>query len=344
VGRNRTLAMPDSTHSPLVFLCGHRKSGTTLLANLLDGHPQLAIYPNDLALLYAYFPDFIRAHDDPGERRARLQRILFTDLEERFAGLPTTPPLDVEALGEAFFGGLSDADLGNPAVLISRLMVSFQALSGLSPQVARWSVFKETSIEIYAAEILQWFPEAKFIQIMRDPRDNFSALAAGVEAHYSQLGEDRRQTLASLLHRASLGATMAMQNRKAFGPERYHLLRFEDLTGDCEGALRAVAEFLEIEFDSRLLTPTVLGLPTCGNNYDGETKISVDARNAGRWRERITPEEAQIIEFYMREVMTEFGYTPAFTFSEQAAAAAEFYKWQNYAYFYSDRFSDGGTP
>ncbi len=310
-----------------------------MLANLLDGHPQIAVYPSDLTLLYAYFPDFIRVHDDPSERRARLQRILFTDLEERFADLSGLPPLDVKALGDAFFAGLSDADLGNPPVLISRLMGSFQALSGRSPQVARRSALKETSIEIYAAEILNWFPEARFIQIMRDPRDNFSALAAGVDAHYSRLGEDRRQTLASLLHRARLGFAMAVHNRKAFGPERYHLLRFEDLAGDTEGALRAVADFLEIEFDPCLLTPTVLGLPTRGNNYDGETKFSVDARNVGRWRERITPEEAQVIEFHMREEMAEFGYAPAFTPAEQAAAAADFYKWQNYAYFYGDRFA-----
>lgn len=332
------MTKPD--HSPLVFLCGHRKSGTTLLANLLDGHPRLAVYPTDLTLLYAYFPEFLRAHRHAGERRARLQRILFIDLEERLSGLAATPPLDVKALSDGFFSGLKDADLGEPALLISRLMGSYQALAGPERDVARWGVVKETSIEIYATEILGWFPDARFVQILRDPRDNFAALAAGVEAHYGPLGEDRNRTLASLLNRARLGFDMAAENLNHFGPGRYHLLRFEDLTGDPEGTLSTLAEFLDIEFDPCLLTPTVLGLPTRGNNYDGEAMFAVDARNVGRWRERITEEEARTIEFHMRAQMAEFGYAPAFTPAEQAAAAAEFYKWQNYAYFYSDRFAD----
>ncbi len=90
-------------------------------------------------------------------------------------------------------------------------------------------MLKETSIEIYASEILDWFPQSRFVQILRDPRDNFAALAAGVDKHYGPLGEDRKRTLASLLHRARHGLRMASRNRARLGEERYHLLRYEDL-------------------------------------------------------------------------------------------------------------------
>ena len=39
-----------------IFLTGHRKSGTTLLKSLLDGHPKISSYPTDLTLMYSYFP------------------------------------------------------------------------------------------------------------------------------------------------------------------------------------------------------------------------------------------------------------------------------------------------
>ena len=42
----------------VIFLTGHRKSGTTLLSNLLDDVDGLCVYPTDLALLYAYFPKY----------------------------------------------------------------------------------------------------------------------------------------------------------------------------------------------------------------------------------------------------------------------------------------------
>lgn len=130
--------MPDSAHSPFVFLCGHRKSGTTLLANLLDGHPNLAVYPTDLALLYAYFPEFVRVHQSSQERRERLKRVLFTDLAERLERLPPSHGLDVDALADRFFGGLRDDELSDMRALISRLMAAFQAVYHSTADGARW--------------------------------------------------------------------------------------------------------------------------------------------------------------------------------------------------------------
>ncbi len=332
--------MTRPAHSPLAFVCGHRKSGTTLLANLLDGHPQLAVYPNDLALLYAYFPDYIRTHADREKRRERLQQILFTDFTER----RPSQALDVRALSERFFAELRDDGLGDLGALIARLMAAYQAITGRAVAPTRWGVFKETSIEIYAAEIMGWFADARFIHLLRDPRDNFAALAAGVEQRYSRLGEDHNRTLASLLNRARIGFQMARHNRSCYGEGRYHLVRFEDLATAPEGAMRGVAAFLGIEFDPCLLKPTVLGQAAGGNAFDGVAAFDVSARHVNRWRERITPQDAQIIEFHLADEMNAFGYAPEFDRMAQARAAAEFYKWQNYEYFYGDRFAQAAKP
>ncbi len=325
--------MTTLTHSPLAFVCGHRKSGTTLFANLLDGHPRLAVYPFDLTLLYAYFPDYLRAHKAPAERRARLQRILFTELAQRVPA----QVIDVAAIAERFFAGLADDSLGDPGALMARLMAVFQSTAGSAQ--AQWGVFKETSIEIYASEILDWFPDARFIQVLRDPRDNFAALAAGVDKHYSRLGEDHNRTLASLLNRVRIGFQMARQNSACYGEGRYRLVRFEDLTSAPELTMRGIAGFLGIDFDPCLLKPTVLGVPARGNAFDGVATFDVSARHVDRWRERISVEDAQVIEFHLADEMAAFGYAPAFERAAQARAAAEFYKWQNYAYFYGDRFA-----
>jgi hypothetical protein len=324
-------------HSPLSFVCGHRKSGTTLLANLLDGHPQLAVYPVDLVLLYAYFPDFIRKHSDPTERRARIERVLFADLRQRL----DPALLNVDEIAGVFFAGLSDGDLANADILIGRLMAAFQSVTGRGLEATRFGVFKETSIEIYAAEMLAWFPDARFVHLVRDPRDNFAALAAGVDGYYSRMGEDHNRTLASLLNRARTGFRMAWCNRAQFGEDRYLILRFEDLATDPRASMRIVADFLEIDFVPSLLTPSTHGQPAGGNAFDGVVTFEVNTRNVERWRDRITAEDAQVIEFHLGEDMEKFGYLPAFDDREQARAAAEFYKWQNYTYFYNDRFAHG---
>jgi len=323
---------------PLVFICGHRKCGTTLVRNLLDGHGEIAVYPNDLALLYAYFPAWLRDHAEPDIRRSRLQRILFADFANQLRKNGAISAFDVAGLERRFFEKLTDEELGDPRAIIARLLASFLAITGRSPSEMKASVLKETSIEIYAPEILDWFPHARFVQVLRDPRDNFAALAAGVDKHYALLGEDRNRTLASLIHRARHGLRMASRNAALLGRDRYHLLRFEDLVTEPEARMRELALFLGVTFQPILLDPTLLGRPVRANSYEGGAHFAVSARNAGRWRERITPEEAQTIEFHLGDEMQTFGYAPAFTAEEQARAAAEFYKWQNYAYFYSDRF------
>ncbi len=324
-----------SAPKPLVFLCGHRKSGTTLLANLLDDHPQLAVYPIDLALLYAYFPDYVSSHVEPTERRARLRQILFDDLRRRVdAG-----SLDVDALEQRYLADLPEAAMARPDALIARLMAAYRAVTGETAK--RYGVFKETSIEIYAAEIMGWFPDAHFIHLVRDPRDNFAALAAGVESHYGRMGEDHNRTLASLLNRVRTGFRMGRINRAEIGQDRYLILRFEELATAPEPTMRTVADFLGIEFTPSLLSPTTRGQPTGGNAFDGVRTFEVNSRNVERWRERISPQDAQVIEFHLADEMAEYGYNPVFGEIEQARAAAEFYKWQNYAYFYSDRFAHG---
>ena len=338
------LKMTATSQSPVAFVCGHRKAGTTLLRNLLDGNRQLAVYPIDLALLYAYFPDYIRTQLDPEARRARLERILFVDLAEQLAKQGADGLLPIDALAKAFFARLDDEALGRPGAIVEALLAAFNQVTGRGAPILRGNLVKETSIEIYAAEIVEWFPQSRFIQVLRDPRDNFAALAAGVEAHYGPLGEDRKRTLASLIHRVRHGFRIASRNRAALGANRYHLLRYEDLVAAPEPRMREVAAFLGVDFEGSLLEPTILGRPVGANSYDSETIFAVSGRNVGRWRDRITEEEASVIEFHLAEEMAEFGYAPAFAPAQQARAAAEFYKWQNYAYYYNDRFAKARLP
>jgi len=42
----------------IFFITGHRKSGTSLLNKLFDNHEELNVYPTDISILYAFFPQF----------------------------------------------------------------------------------------------------------------------------------------------------------------------------------------------------------------------------------------------------------------------------------------------
>ncbi len=320
----------------LVLLTGHRKCGTTMFHNLFDGHPDISCYPMDITVLYAYYPYFISEHRTDDELRARLDLIIVDNLKLKLEkhGVKN---LDLEKFRHDFYSYLEGNDLRDPKQVIQSMTAAWRNL--VQQNDLPYTIVKETSADIYAAELFKWFPNLRIIHLVRDPRDNYAALKAGVQNYYSQMGENDRATLASLLNRALLDMRMAILNKKRFGADRYLVLRFEDIAQSTEKSMQIVTSFLGIKFDSCLLKPTVFNHLTAGNNFEGEQMRSVVAKNVGRWRERINPEEAMIIEFHFSGIMEKFGYKSEFSLFQQADAQSEFYKWMNYKYFYHDSFT-----
>jgi len=316
-----------------------------MLANLLDGHPEVLVYPWDLTLLYAYFPDFLAKQADASERRARLGKIVFDELrslQDRI--VDPSIQMNVDAMATCFFESLRDEELSCMRSVITALAQAFSRNSGQLAGSHRYVLFKETSCEIYAHHLFDWFPDLKFVRLVRDPRDNYSALKAGVDGYYAKLSEGNRETLMSLLHRVSVGHRIVSSWTLDGDHPGILTVRYEDIVSDIEQSMANITKYLGIEMSEALLSPTILGMPVSGNNFDGEDRTAVSARNVMRWDERIDPEEARIIEFHLGDVMRELGYPVESCESDRAAAASEFYKWANYRYFYSDRFDAGLRP
>ena len=325
--------MSESQLSP-VFVGGHRKCGTTMLLNLFDGHPDLCVFPVDLKVLYAYFPDYDSREVDLGRRKDRLDTVVFNHWESlpELAG-----KIDAKAFRAIFLRRMGSSSY-NIQEIVRELLLAYRELIGAAYQPGQATVVKETSIEIYANHVFEWFPNAKLIHLIRDPRDTYSALKSGIESYYSRLGDDEHTVLHSLLERCHLGMQLADINQSRFGADNYLVVRFEDIVTDAVNSLKAIAEFLGIDYEEALLVPTVLGSPTRGNNFEKMDFPQVSRSNVARWPERILPGEAKVIEFHFKDLMNRFGYELAYSETEQADGATEFYKWSNYKYHYSDPF------
>jgi sulfotransferase family protein len=323
-----------------VFAGGHRKSGTTMFLNLFDGHPDCCVFPTDISVLYGYFPVYTAGDFSTEQRLERLDRVIFgVTLEGLRDKHALGERLPVERVREHFFANLDHDKLDQIDVIIRQIIASFREAIGLPVEKAPIVVIKETSLEIYAQMLSAMFPGAQFIQVLRDPRDNYAALHAGVEKHYRLFGESERHILASLLNRVGTAMRLIKPNTKALGDDHLMVLGFEALVQDPSGSMRDVARFAGIDFTPALTSPSVMGLPTAGNNYDDQQFFKVSARNVGRWRERITDEEAQVIEFHLGDIMERYGYDLAFPPEDSARAAADFYRWSNYCYFFKDSFA-----
>jgi hypothetical protein len=314
-----------------VILCGHRKTGTTLLLALLEGHPELSVFPADSGFFYAYFPVYESPKYSNEDRINRIIEFSYGNLKEEIDNVDRENKLrfPFDTLYQKLREKANQGNYTSKEMLLA-MVLAYRETHNASLSHKRW-VEKTTSSEIYANYISGWFPGVRFIHLLRDPRDNYASLKSGWKAKYQGRADDIGRLSQSLIDRGKLGMELAKHNLERYGPDRYLVLKYEDLTADPKSVMKQIARFLGIEYDDCLLRPTVCGILWPGNSFDGLEFTSPSVVNVGRWRERITEEEAKLVEYHFRDIMQHFGYEPAFDINECIDAAVEHYKWYNYA-------------
>ena len=319
------------------ILTGHRKSGTTLLHKLFDGHPDLNVYPVDLSLLYAFYPYWTAKNLSARELRDRFSVVVKKSTASMVGKTigKSNREFDSEDFLREIRKKYDPIDLVEPGLIIDAISNSY--CSYLELDHSKPFLMKETSQLVNIKDISSNNREFKMLQILRDPRDNFAAIKVGVVAYYQRMDEDNSESLASLLNRAKLDLELASRMIETETPN-FDVVKFEDLVANTEREMRRILKFLDIEWHDTLLTPTFLGEQFYGNNHEGDAFSGVSSSNVGRWRDRINKNEACVIEAWMSDVMKYWGYQSEHCHDDQMAALAEFYAWYNSRYFYRDSF------
>lgn len=322
-----------------VFLCGHRKTGTTMLINLFDGTQQAVVYPDDSGFFYLYYPRFDGEGYSLEEKKTRLADVIAgTNLKAVIDEARCTDEQrkDLHTRNQHYQDLLKNySGSASTEKLLRHFIESYR--QSFVPEDAQPRIWMEktTSTEIYALEMAELFPHAKFIHLIRDPRDNWASLQSGWEKRYKDFNDDLRRLKQSLLERGKLGMDMARANLSTLGKDRYKIVKFEDFTGEPESHMRELCAFIGIDFDPRMLVPSTFGYPWTGNNFEGKSFRGASQANVNRWRDRISDEDAALIEFHFRDIMEPFGYEVQFDTKTQQQAATKHYKWFNFSTPYS---------
>ena len=320
-----------------VMLTGHRKSGTTLLHKLFDGHTELNVYPVDISLLYAFYPCWSRSCSSVDEKKSRITEVLKSSTA-RFVGESVSYNINSFNPDDfiEIFWNRSDVDhLLRPSEIIKAVAEAYCDYAGLDK--SQPFLFKETSQAINFQGMVDDGLDIDCVQIIRDPRDNYAAIKAGVAGYYLNMNEDEKESLASVLNRASLDLDLAGDLSTDYH-NHFSTIRFEDLaTSPCEELIK-LTERLNIAWNESLLRPTFLGHDFAGNNHHGKKFNGISAEHMGKWPERISAFEAAVIEGWMHRSLETWGYAQAYTKKEQRKALQEFYAWYNCRYFYRDSF------
>lgn len=275
-----------------IFIVGNPKSGTTLLQALLDGHPQLLTLPIETQYyrLYncmfrgtgwwayrrfrayftrgGYFRSLQEDRSTMGLEEARnFSHILYERFERRVQRFPRRAHSR-----RAFFLVLLDG-------LREAQKVPLEPLIGF---------VEKSPTHLYKIEsILADFPQAKFVHVVRDPRDNYLALAkqlavqqAGIEytAHADIDAEDSQLIITRVKSGYHLTADYLQQD-----PDRHLVIKYERLVTEPEATLRRVVGHCGVDFDPVLLRVTLGGVSWSGNSSTGKRFSGIDPSRVRVW-------------------------------------------------------------
>jgi hypothetical protein len=268
-----------------VVVCGFMKSGTTLLLELLDGHPELIVLPGDRHMM--------NPREDERRRLARDAYWIPALVNSRgqapywFLGADDAHYVEFARYLEHALGAL-------PADARGRFLAFVVAIHCANPRRAphpRAWVEKTPENERHADRIVRWFPRARFIHLVRHPLENLASLKL-LFRQRADMGW-KPWSVGTTAWKLARSIRLAEENRRRLGPERYLVVRYEDLA-DTEPRMRDVARFLGIAWDAALLRPTLNGVASPPNSMRRD-RLGVRGRVTipapGTWRSELTRAE-----------------------------------------------------
>lgn len=271
-----------SYRDPVVFIGGCPRSGTTLLRNLLNAHPRLAI-PNESYFVGEMMRDLFRSGhtEDMGWAWAMIRtrsdfRDWHLDLGVVEKALANDPPSSFADLLRLLFGVYA--------------RVHHKVLSG-----------DKTTHNVRLANWLgPMFPDAAFVHVVRDPRSVCMSLAlqhwtdgtlAGAAAHWRW--------------HAALG-----RKRSAELGEKLLTVRYEDLVADPQPTLERICRHVGLEFDTAMLRDYASG--ALSEPHHRSARLAIDPGRRS-WRQEMTSADVALVEHIARPFLRIYGYENAST-------------------------------
>jgi hypothetical protein len=265
--------------SPL-FIVGCERSGTTLLRNLLDRHSQMAV------LNETFFFNALADLDFETTDRRRLA----AQVSERLTALPHFQYQlhdFAEQTGRIVEAGTDKAGL-------FRAILEHYAFRRGKPRAAE----KTPSHLYHAPEILRLLPNAKMICVVRDARDVALSLRKLVDGPlWLQAVRWRR------------AAQQALRYQRRY-PERFRVVRYEDLIGSPRQILGALDRFAGLEYEDSQLDPSIEPDVFWGSQeaFHRGSFEPLNAASVQAWKRTASRQQKWIINAVAADFLRAFGY------------------------------------
>jgi len=216
---------------PFFFIIGRPRSGTTLLSTLFDAHPNVII-PFES-------PIIMNLH----QKYHRITSLDASKIDEIIIDLKKIKKLSRWNIDETVLRS-NLQNIGKQAnfdAIIKAIYLSFQSF--FPKEKIQLFGDKNPVYSLYFKKIFNVLPNAKYIHLIRDYRDNIlSVKKLDFEAPLTSI----------IAFRWKFSNKKVLNVSKRF-PENFYFIRYEDLISNPETELKKICAFLGIEFNSSVL-------------------------------------------------------------------------------------------
>ncbi len=298
----------------IYFVTGPSRSGTTLCSRVLGNHSQVLGLKELHYFGELYDVDTGRAAVDNDYLIRAAAMLLARQARDSWVDGPTDQELaDARDLVESL-----PAEQHNGADMYAAVVSHMAAASGRA-----WACEQTPRNIFYAEQLLELYPQARLIFMVRDPRavlasqkNRWQIRKLGARnVPYSEViriwFNYHPVTMSSLWTRATAAALRLEAH------PRVRLLRFEDLVDEPEQTIRDLCAWLQIDFQTGMLD-----VPQWGSSnvaHDSEAP-GVSAAMTDQWKEVLSDGEIRISEQRTAAFLSRFDY-PQVTNGKMNASA-----------------------
>jgi omega-hydroxy-beta-dihydromenaquinone-9 sulfotransferase len=284
-----------------IFIVGNSRSGTTLLARALSKHTQVHILKET---------HFLSSYEE--------QRKNFSQLKQQDRIHLLNLLLTVEYRGINYKNEYYK--YSDEAKEIFTLCAECQTFSSLLSIFFKYVVDKKgkticgdqtPSHIFYIEDILELFPNARFINIVRDPRAVLLSQKNKWKAA-KKMGQPVSEVVRTFFNYHPIttsllwkkGVEAGRQAKSNFPSNVFHTLKFEQLLEEPGSVLKELCSFIEVEFENGMLDIDV----AMSSNETDEGKKGIRREVMNHWHKRLSGTEIFIAERINGKLLEKEGY------------------------------------
>ena len=269
-----------------IFVVGMPRSGTTLLSAMLDAHSQIAISPE------THF--YTRCRPSAASPGARL--------EETWIRLLQQPGVQDLGFGDEALRRVWDEARERPAAAPRDVLRALLSAYADRADAAAWGE-KTPDHLAHVPAILNDFPEAVVVAIVRDPRDVCLSLR-GLPWNHDSLPESAWKWRRYAQRTERYAETF---------PTRFREVRYERILEAPEPLLRDLLDWIGAPFEEGVLAfHRQEDPPVDAGREPWKEKAArpIDPTNREKWRGRMGPAERWVVQRTAGRYLRRKGYTP----------------------------------